>query len=302
MKFPFFSIIIPTYNRAHTIKTPIDSIIRQTFTDWELIIVDDGSTDDTLEIVASYNDSRIRYVWQENQKESAARNHGIRLAQAEWICFQDSDDEYLPHHLEVLHQAIQNHPDYKVFKTGLIIQENGVEVHRTGILSASKLDTFPYEGFTTGAYHFSIFKNIRFDERIHIGEDLHFLMKTGLNYPFFVLPEWTCICHYNPHSSGGTGKRYAENLANQRFCLDDILSWNHKLNLTYLRRKRCLNPLLLLAGHFTYKRSAIPAALMENIRTFFHFPLEYTQTIIRIIYVKIGEWTGLYRTKGRFLS
>ncbi len=75
MHHPFLSIIIPTYNRAHTLRRPIDSILAQTFTDWELIIVDDGSTDDTKEIIEAYKDPRIRYVWQENQERSAARNH-----------------------------------------------------------------------------------------------------------------------------------------------------------------------------------------------------------------------------------
>ena len=80
---PFFSIIIPTYNRAHIIHRPIDSIIAQTFTDWELIIVDDGSIDDTKSIVDLYQDERIRYVRQENKKESAARNNGICLSNGE---------------------------------------------------------------------------------------------------------------------------------------------------------------------------------------------------------------------------
>ena len=122
---PFFSIIIPTYNRAHIIHRPIDSIIAQTFTDWELIIVDDGSTDHTQAIVDSYNDSRIKYIWQENQERSSARNHGIKLAKGEWICFQDSDDEYLPEHLQVLNEGIQTHPEYKVFRTGLFIFDDG---------------------------------------------------------------------------------------------------------------------------------------------------------------------------------
>ncbi|MBK6499927.1 MAG: glycosyltransferase family 2 protein [Saprospiraceae bacterium] len=75
-----------------------------TFTDWELIIVDDGSIDDTKSIVDLYQDERIRYVRQENKKESAARNNGICLSNGEWICFQDSDDEYLSQHLQILYK------------------------------------------------------------------------------------------------------------------------------------------------------------------------------------------------------
>ena len=76
---PFFSIIIPTYNRAHLISMAIDSVIAQTFENWELIIVDDGSTDNTKELVDNYCsiDKRIRYIYQENAERSAARNNGI---------------------------------------------------------------------------------------------------------------------------------------------------------------------------------------------------------------------------------
>ena len=115
INMPFFSIIIPTYNRAHVIMRPIDSVLRQTFEDWELIIVDDGSTDDTKSIIESYHDNRIRYVWQENQERSAARNHGIALAKGEWICFLDSDDDYYPNHLA---NHLGNHGDQNLGNHG----------------------------------------------------------------------------------------------------------------------------------------------------------------------------------------
>ncbi|KXK37095.1 MAG: glycosyltransferase family 2 protein [Saprospiraceae bacterium] len=301
-KTPFFSIIIATYNRAHTIRTPIDSILNQTFEDWELIIVDDGSTDDTKEIVLSYNDPRIRYVWQENQKESASRNHGMDLAQGEWICFQDSDDEYLPQHLEILYQGIHNNPDYKVIKSGMIISKNGEEIYRTGLKPASKYDSFPFECFHTTAFHKSVCRDIHFNEQIFLGEDFHFLLKVGQNYPFLNLPTHTGIHNYNPHSSNITGTNYASNLSNQKLGLDDILTWNTQYVLPYIKRKRCLNPILLLSGHIRNKPSQIPQAILQNIQTFLRFPGEYVRTWLTIVYVKIGEWTGFYQTPGRFLS
>ena len=300
MNLPFFSIIIPTYNRAHTIRTPIDSILNQTFSDWELIIVDDGSTDNTKEIVLSYNDPRIRYVWQGNQERSAARNHGISLAKGEWICFQDSDDEYLQEHLEVLYQSITESPDYRVIKTGLIVYQHGIEIARTDMKPTSRYDSFPYQSIHTTCLHHSIFLDFKFDDRFFIAEDLHFLIKVGTKYPVIVLPKWTAIYHYDMYSSGGIGEKYAINLANQRLCLDDILMWNHSLLLPNIRRKRCLNPILLLAGHFKNNKALVPKAIFDNISTFFRFPLAYGVTIFRIIYVKAGELTGLYRTKNRF--
>jgi glycosyltransferase involved in cell wall biosynthesis len=89
---PFFSVIIPSYNRASILHRAIESILKQSFTDWELIIVDDGSIDSTEELVSSYKDSRIHYVFQKNKGVCAARNNGAYVSKGEFLCFLDSDD------------------------------------------------------------------------------------------------------------------------------------------------------------------------------------------------------------------
>ena len=95
---PEVSIVLPTYNRADVLPRAIDSVLAQTFTDWELIIVDDGSTDDTASVVER-GDPRIRFVRQANGGCYVARNHGLRVSTGKWITFLDSDDEWLPHYL-----------------------------------------------------------------------------------------------------------------------------------------------------------------------------------------------------------
>lgn len=296
---PFFSIIVPTYNRANTLRLPIDSIISQTYTNWELIIVDDGSTDNTKEIIDGYNDQRIRYVWQENQERSVARNHGIRLAKGEWLCFQDSDDEYLPAHLQVLYDAIHQFPEYKVIRTGLFVYNDGTLVSKSGTES-SKYDQFPFECFTTTTFYFTLLTEIKFNPSFFINEDFYFLLKICLNDRMKVLGEWTGIYHCEPSSSGGVGVNYQKNLINQKACLDDILTWNKTLIIPYIIRKRCLNEILMLFGHFKYKNELIFKAILDNIKVFFRFPLEYVKLVARIVYVKIGESSGLYHTQGRF--
>lgn len=300
MKVPFFTIIIPTYNRAHTLRIPIDSILAQTCEDWELIIIDDGSTDGSREIVASYSDVRIRYIRQENQKVSAARNHGIRLAHGEWICFQDSDDEYLPHHLETLQNAIKEHPKHKIFKSGLIIYENGQEIAKTGTEPTSRYDSFPYDGFHTATFYRTVLKEIQFDERFYIGEDLHFMLRVGMRSQIYVIAEWTGINHYNPNNSGGIGPGYESKLINQKACLDDILEWNKTSILPYIRRKRCYNPILLLYGSLRFDRKKIHKAVAANIKICFRFPIEYLKLVIWIIVVKTSRWLGLNRKEGLF--
>jgi glycosyltransferase involved in cell wall biosynthesis len=86
---PFFSVVIPTFNRANMISGAIQSVLEQTFKDFELIVIDDGSTDQTAQIIGGFNDERIKYNYQQNTERSQARNNGIKIARGRYICFLD---------------------------------------------------------------------------------------------------------------------------------------------------------------------------------------------------------------------
>ena len=106
MSNPIFSIVLPSFNRAHILLETIGSVLNQTYTNWELIVVDDGSSDDTKNIVSNIDDKRVKYIYQDNQERSAARNNGIKNAQGQYVCFLDSDDLFEPQHLQVLFDDI----------------------------------------------------------------------------------------------------------------------------------------------------------------------------------------------------
>ncbi|HEX7674843.1 MAG TPA: glycosyltransferase family A protein [Bdellovibrio sp.] len=109
----FFSVIIPAYNRERELPRSIESVLSQTHRDFELVIVDNGSTDRTREVVQSYiaKDNRVRYFWQENSGSPAgSRNTGIRNAQYEWVAFLDSDDYWFPQKLEEVNKVIEQQP------------------------------------------------------------------------------------------------------------------------------------------------------------------------------------------------
>ena len=113
---PFFSVVIPTFNRAEKLKGTIQSVLDQIFKDFELLIVDDGSTDNTPEVVDSFSDSRIHYEWVPNSGGPATpRNRGIEISQADWICFLDADDIWYSNKLESVFTCIQDNPDIDVF-------------------------------------------------------------------------------------------------------------------------------------------------------------------------------------------
>ena len=100
------TVVIPAYDRAHLLGRAIDSVLGQTLTPAAVIVVDDGSVDDTKAVVQAYGDE-VRYVWQLNAGGAAARNHGVKLAETEWVAFLDSDDLWLPNHLELLAEAVE---------------------------------------------------------------------------------------------------------------------------------------------------------------------------------------------------
>lgn len=123
-------VIIPTYNRAHFIERSITSVLNQSYKNFELYLIDDGSTDNTKEVVAPFLAlDNFHYLKKENQGVSAARNFGIKNSNSPWVSFLDSDDEWLSHKLQEQACAIQNSPELSFFHSNEIWMRNGVRVN-----------------------------------------------------------------------------------------------------------------------------------------------------------------------------
>ncbi len=205
MTNPYFSIIIPTYNRAKLITKTIESVLMQTFTDFELLIIDDGSTDNTREIINGFKDSRVRYICQENKERGAARNNGIHQSRGTYISFLDSDDLFMDLHLETVYSNLEKnkfplffHQDYK------IIDINGIEKEFKShkVLNPIKelLTVGNYLGSVGLFIHESIKENVLFDEnRILSGsEDYDYLIRMLMKYPLVTGYEKTAIVINHP--------------------------------------------------------------------------------------------------------
>lgn len=132
---PYFSIIVPVYNRADHIKNLIQSVLDQDFENFELIIVNDGSTDDSEVQIKSFIDSRIRYLKIENSERGAARNRGAEIAEGNYLNFFDSDDIQYKHHLQSAYTFIQNNNAPLWFHVGYEIrdEDNTLLVRETGV-------------------------------------------------------------------------------------------------------------------------------------------------------------------------
>lgn len=124
---PLVSIVLPTYNRGYLLNRAIKSVLDQTFQDFELIVVDDGSNDNTCEIINKYIESHqnIKYVKQQNMKQSLALNTGIQLSSGKYITFINSDDYYKPDHLKVRVDFFLQNPKVDLIHGGVEIIGNG---------------------------------------------------------------------------------------------------------------------------------------------------------------------------------
>ena len=115
---PIFSVILPTYNRAYVLWKAVESVVAQTEPRWELIVVDDGSTDCTLRLLEEFHDERIRALSVSNQGPSAARNRGAEIARAPYIAYLDSDNTWHPNFLETMLKAIEEHSENVLWYCG----------------------------------------------------------------------------------------------------------------------------------------------------------------------------------------
>jgi glycosyltransferase involved in cell wall biosynthesis len=133
MTQPQFTVVIPLYNKAQSIGRTLDSVCAQTFQDLEVIIIDDGSTDDSVNVVTPRLNDRIRLISQSNGGVSAARNAGLRAARSSYVAFLDADDLWLPEYLETLANLIRLYPNAGIYATayrlsdGQILRTPGVD-------------------------------------------------------------------------------------------------------------------------------------------------------------------------------
>lgn len=186
------SVVIPTYNRAELTKRAAQSVLSQTYKDIELIIVDDGSSDNTAEVVASLNDSRVRYVYQENSGACVARNNGIEHASGEYIAFHDSDDIWHADKLEKQIAVLQKQNADVVFcRMNKMLDGRKVgtvsDFFQEGFLGKTVL---PFSiGTQTLLGKSEVFKTNRFDPDMPRFQEFETLVRVQKNYSIYCMDE-----------------------------------------------------------------------------------------------------------------
>lgn len=201
MDNPLVSIILPTYNRAAFLPKALDSVFAQTYENWEIILIDDGSTDDTVAILKKYDDARIRYFFQENQGVSSARNYGIAQCDGEVIALLDSDDEWLPEKLASQLRYMEEH-GYVISQTNEIWVRKGKRVNQPakyakpeGWFFEASLEMCLISPSCT-MFTREVWENIGpFDVNMPSCEDYDMWLRACLQYPVGLVKERLTIKH-----------------------------------------------------------------------------------------------------------
>lgn len=195
---PFFSVIIPTYNRSAQLMTAIHSVLSQDFYDFEVIVVDDGSTDDTETKVRGIQDERIRYFKKENEERNIARNYGIDRSNGDYINFLDSDDLFYSHHFSTAANflATNNYPG--IVHLSYEHKDENDQVFCQRILSENSQKELINENLWHGNAIFirrNILKEFRFlpSKNAIVGEDHYLWLRLATRYDVQFCSETTCV-------------------------------------------------------------------------------------------------------------
>ena len=271
------TIITPTFNRASFLSMAIDSVLSQTFPDFELIIIDDGSTDNSCEVIDAYQqkDDRIVYIYQQNQGQSVARNRGLAEARGKFICFLDSDNAWVPEKLEVCLQAFERYPEADVVYGDFIIidadgKELGVNRMRrfSGRITAQLLrDNFVSMNTTmTRASCFHELGGFSEDERY--AEDYELWLRLSTRFSFRYLPEILGFYRImEDQISTDKDRRFVANEA----LLHDFLNRNPGV-VSQLEKRRGLSNFYVRKARYGVGRGRVGRAAADIIRALTHYP------------------------------
>lgn len=202
---PFFTVIIPVYNKEKFIENTIKSVLQQSFSDFELILVNDGSTDNSILKIENFSDSRITFYTKENGGASSARNFGLEKAKAKFITFLDADDYWYPDFLQEMASSIEEFPNHKIFSAAIEVESDKVVFPSQYSIKKSSereiVDYFVASMKTTiictscAVFEKSVFEKVgHFDTEIKSGQDTDMWIRMGLEFP--VVFSWKILARY----------------------------------------------------------------------------------------------------------
>ncbi len=269
---PAVSVIIPAYNREHTLARAVDSVLDQSFRDFELILVDDGSTDGTTALAKQYS-GRIRYIRQENRGVSAARNRGIRESRSSRVAFLDSDDLWHRDKLRAQFDYIEKNPETRLLQTDEIWIRRGVrvnprEIHRkrSGYIFPESLELCLISPSAVIMDRPLFDEYGLFDEKLPACEDYDLWLRVTPDVPAGLIPEFH-VTRYGGHP-GQLSSRYWGMDRFRVYSILKLLSSRHELQKEYRARAKeaALEKLSILINGSRKRGKSAYADSLEEIR------------------------------------
>ena len=229
---PYFSIVIPVYNKEKFVVKTIESVLSQKFTDYEIIIVNDGSTDQSEAKISVFKDNRIKYYSKKNEGVALARNFGIEKATADYICFLDADDYWYPTFLETMQHYSSEHPEQKVFAAAIEIETKNktIPAHYSipstsdfeivNFFDASQKDCALWT--SSVCIHKSVFEKVGdFDTKIKHGEDTELWIRIGLQFPIVFIRKILARYVYDDKSISRNSNYYFEQYTFDKYAVEE---------------------------------------------------------------------------------
>ncbi|MHC4664341.1 MAG: glycosyltransferase family 2 protein [Planctomycetota bacterium] len=293
---PEVSVIIPTYNSADLVVEAIDSVLVQTYKDYELIIVDDGSTDDTAKVVEAYGD-RVRYLYQENAHIAAARNNGFRVSAGKYIAQLDADDLWLPEKLEKQLALFRNYPDAGMVYCDSYICNYGREHQRDQVYSklyVPQLSGYVFEYFfktnplctSSAVISRVVWEELGgLDTTMRGGQDTEFFMRITAFRPVYCCPEPLMI--YRRHGKNTSSAiTYATVTGALRKSIDQRLALTRNLLKANVRLPFSISlfskmPALIQYAMVLWWRLRYGSCRMHSLRLLFRYGSKL-----------VGSWMG----------
>nr|WP_246722809.1 glycosyltransferase [Aliikangiella sp. G2MR2-5] len=278
------SVVLPTQNRAFCIERAVESVLNQTYQNIEVIIIDDGSTDNTAEIVKQWQ-GKVSYHFEKCDGASKARNVGIKMAKGDYLAFIDSDDFWERDKLRQQVELLEKNPELGLsFTNGVIINENGKEgrkyevIPHTGdaVFGLKEVLEDPYFGLPTVIVKKEVIGKVGlFDEELKTAEDLDFFMRVALHFKVGYLHNKLVKIYVTEGSLSSDDTSYEDNIkvvtrfveTNKKACLDagfDVESALSNINYEYAKS-------LLWMG----RNKAARERLIEAFRHKFHLNIAY---------------------------
>ena len=275
------SVIIPTYNRSNLLREAIESVLQQSYTDFELIVVDDGSTDDTRAVVEQISDRRLRYFYKENGGHCSARNYGLNKAKGRYVALLDHDDLWPNDYLEIMVNQLQSQNQCSVaYARVLLICDDGQtkpfakeERYISGWITRAFFKGGPCIMPSATLFKKESLENFYFDEALQTGEDNDAFMRLSIKTPFLFVPNAHILRRETPDS-------ISKNLAVDNQC-NGILSFErfyYQLGgdkfVTPIAAKRAISHKYRRAAKNVYKNKNRRASIIFLRRAIRYYPFD----------------------------